>query len=42
MSSMHPGAAAWRHIRSDRSVVDNRIDPARYAGCSASPVPIAA
>jgi len=27
MSSMHPGAAAWRHIRSDRSVVDNRIDP---------------
>jgi ATP-binding cassette subfamily B protein len=26
MSSMHPGAAAWRHIRSDRSVVDNRID----------------
>ncbi len=26
MSSMHPGAA-WRHIRSDRSVVDNRIDP---------------
>ena len=27
MSSMHPGAAAWRHIRSDRSVIDNRIDP---------------
>ncbi len=27
MSSMHPGGAAWRHIRSDRSVVDNRIDP---------------
>jgi ATP-binding cassette subfamily B protein len=27
MSSMHPGAAAWRHLRSDRSVVDNRIDP---------------
>jgi ATP-binding cassette subfamily B protein len=27
MSSMHPGAAAWRHVRSDRSVVDNRIDP---------------
>ncbi len=26
MSSMHPGASAWRHIRSDRSVVDNRID----------------
>jgi ATP-binding cassette subfamily B protein len=24
---MHPGAAAWRHLRSDRSVVDNRIDP---------------
>ncbi len=27
MSAMHPGGAAWRHIRSDRSVVDNRIDP---------------
>ena len=27
MSSMHPGAAAWRHVRSDRSVIDNRIDP---------------
>jgi ATP-binding cassette subfamily B protein len=27
MSSMHPGAAAWRHLRSDRSVIDNRIDP---------------
>ncbi len=26
MSSMHPGAAAWRHVRSDRSVIDNRID----------------
>ncbi len=26
MSSMHPGGGAWRHIRSDRSVVDNRID----------------
>ena len=26
MSSMHPAGAAWRHIRSDRSVVDNRID----------------
>ncbi len=25
MSSMHPGASAWRHLRSDRSVVDNRI-----------------
>jgi ATP-binding cassette subfamily B protein len=23
---MHPGGAAWRHIRSDRSVVDNRIE----------------
>ncbi len=26
MSSMHPNAAAWRHMRSDRSVVDNRIE----------------
>ena len=26
MSSMHPGGGAWRHIRSDRSVIDNRID----------------
>ena len=26
MSSMHSAGAAWRHIRSDRSVVDNRID----------------
>ena len=26
MSSMHPGGGAWRHIRSDRSVVDNRIE----------------
>ena len=24
--SMHPNAAAWRHVRSDRSVVDNRLD----------------
>jgi len=27
MASMHPNGAAWRHLRSDRSVVDNRIDP---------------
>jgi ATP-binding cassette subfamily B protein len=26
MSSMHPGGGAWRHIRSDRSVIDNRIE----------------
>jgi ATP-binding cassette subfamily B protein len=26
MSSMHPSAAAWRHLRSDRSIVDNRLD----------------
>ena len=26
MSSMHPGGGAWRHIRSDRSVMDNRIE----------------
>ena len=28
MSSMHPNAAAWRHLRSDRSAVDTRIDRA--------------
>ncbi len=27
MSSMHPNAAAWRHLRSDRSAVDNRVKP---------------
>ena len=26
MSSIHPGGAAWRHLRSDRSVVDTRLD----------------
>ena len=26
MSSMHPGGATWRHLRSDRSVVDTRLD----------------
>ena len=26
MTSMHPGGGAWRHIRSDRSVMDNRIE----------------
>jgi ATP-binding cassette, subfamily B, bacterial len=26
MSSMHPMGAAWRNLRSDRSVVDNRLD----------------
>ncbi|MEJ7834513.1 MAG: ABC transporter ATP-binding protein [Nocardioides sp.] len=25
MSSMHPGASAWRHVRTDRSAVDNRL-----------------
>ena len=25
MSSMHPNAAAWRSLRTDRSVVDNRV-----------------
>lgn len=28
MSSMSPNAAAWRHLRSDRSAVDSRLDPA--------------
>ena len=32
MSSMHPGGAAWRHLRSDRSVVDNRIDRGTVRG----------
>jgi len=26
MSSMSPMGAAWRHLRSDRSIVDNRLD----------------
>ncbi|CAN5510799.1 ABC transporter ATP-binding protein [soil metagenome] len=26
MSSMHPNAAAWRHLRSDRSAVSSRIE----------------
>src|SRR5215218_3156051 len=26
MSGMHGGGAAWRHLRSDRSVVHNRIE----------------
>ena len=26
MSSMHPNAAAWRHLRSDRSAVSNRLE----------------
>ena len=28
MSTMYGAGAAWRHLRSDRSVVDNRIEPA--------------
>jgi ATP-binding cassette, subfamily B, bacterial len=28
VSSLHPNAAAWRHLRSDRSAVDSRIDRA--------------
>ena len=25
MSSLYPNASAWRHLRSDRSAVDNRV-----------------
>ena len=27
MSSLYPNASAWRHLRSDRSAVDNRVKP---------------